>query len=126
MDATGGFALLPILMIAMTVIVFAIVFGVIAVVIVKGLRLRARNDASPVETTRVAVVSKRTSVHGGGGDSLASTSYHVTFELLEGERVELGVSGAEYGQLAEGDRGMLTRQGTRYKGFVRDITGSAL
>ena len=33
--------------------------------------------------------------------------------------MELHVSGFEYGQLAEGDRGQLSFQGTRYLGFVR-------
>ena len=35
------------------------------------------------------------------------------------ERKEFGMSGREYGLLAEGDPGMLTFQGTRYKGFTR-------
>ncbi len=122
MDDSWGFTVLPVII----GLVFLVVFVAIAVAIVKGLMLRARNNASPVETLRAAVVAKRAKVSGGMGDTSSSTSYHVTFELLEGERVELGVSGAEYGLLAEGDRGMLTRQGTRYQGFVRDITGSAL
>ena len=33
--------------------------------------------------------------------------------------MELHVSGSEYGMLAEGDRGFLTFQGTRYLGFER-------
>ncbi len=43
----------------------------------------------------------------------------VTFELEKGERIELGVKGSEYGMLAEGDRGRLSYQGTRYLGFER-------
>lgn len=33
--------------------------------------------------------------------------------------MELGVSGSEYGMLAEGDSGKLTFQGTRYLSFER-------
>jgi hypothetical protein len=49
----------------------------------------------------------------------SSTAYFVTFEEPSGERRELPVSGVEFGQLAEGDRGHLIHQGTRYKGFTR-------
>lgn len=48
-----------------------------------------------------------------------STSYYATFQVESGDRMELHVSGAEYGMLAEGDTGKLTFQGTRYLGFVR-------
>ncbi len=37
----------------------------------------------------------------------------------DGSRKEFGVTGEEYGLLAEGDRGMLQSQGTWYKGFNR-------
>ena len=36
-----------------------------------------------------------------------------------GDRMELHLSGQEYGLLIEGDRGNLTFQGTRYLGFER-------
>ena len=45
------------------------------------------------------------------------TDYFVTFELENGKRLELRVKDREYGMLAEGDRGVLTYQGTRYLGF---------
>ena len=48
-----------------------------------------------------------------------STSYYVTFEVESGDRLELRISGSEYGLLAEGDFGMLTFQGTRYLSFDR-------
>lgn len=52
------------------------------------------------------------------------TRYYVTFEFESGDRLELMVDGSEYGLLAEGDNGMLSFQGTRYLGFVRDRTQS--
>jgi hypothetical protein len=38
--------------------------------------------------------------------------------------MELYVAGHEFGMLIEGDRGMLTFQGTRYLGFERKIAPS--
>ena len=49
----------------------------------------------------------------------ASTTYYVTFQVESGDRMEFHVSGQEYGLLAEGDRGKVTFQGTRYLGFAR-------
>lgn len=77
------------------------------------------NDQQPVLSTSAQIVSKRLSVSGGGNDLPASTFYFVTFEVLEGERHELPVSGTEYGLLVEGDQGILVSQGTRYMGFER-------
>jgi hypothetical protein len=64
------------------------------------------------------VVTKRTSVHGGG-ETNAHNSYFVTFEFDSGDRLELQVKGQEYGQLVEGDNGELQFQGTRYLGYTR-------
>ena len=44
---------------------------------------------------------------------------HNTFQVESGDRMELPVSGREYGMLAEGDIGKLTFQGTRYLSFER-------
>ena len=107
-------------------VIGALVVGFIIVGIVHALIRWSRNNAAPVETLRAVVITKRTNVHGGSGDSSSSTSYFATFELPTAERLELAMSGEHYGQLAEGDNGMLTRQGTRYQGFARDITGRAL
>ena len=75
------------------------------------------------------VVTKRTQVtqqqHANAGDptgahgfsTTTSTSYYVTFQVESGDRMELPVSGREYGMLAEGDIGKLTFQGTRYLSF---------
>ena len=51
--------------------------------------------------------------------STTSTSYYATFQVESGDRMELSMTGTEYGLLAEGDRGKLTFQGTRYLGFER-------
>lgn len=45
------------------------------------------------------------------------TTHYVTFRLDGGEQVELVVPGQEYGCLREGERGLLTFQGTKYLEF---------
>lgn len=99
---------------------FAVVIAIFIVAAARGTMQWSRNNASPVETIPATVTGKRTSVSGGQGDSGASTWYHATFELTDRSRVELQLSAKDYAQLAEGDRGQLTRQGTRFKGFQRD------
>ena len=72
-------------------------------------------------TVDATVVSKRqhTSHHHHNNHMSHSTSYYVTFQVESGDRMELHMSGMEYGMLAEGDYGKLTFQGTRYLEFVR-------
>ena len=87
--------------------------------VVSGVRQWSQNNASPRLTVEAEVVTKRTSVHGGGENTHASTRHYATFQVASGDRLELPVSGPEYGMLAEGDYGRLTFQGTRYLGFER-------
>ena len=47
-------------------------------------------------------------------------TYYVTFQVESGDRMELTVSGSDYGMLVEGDIGKLSFQGTRYLGFQRN------
>lgn len=47
------------------------------------------------------------------------TTYYVTFQVESGDRMELRMTGRDYGMLFEGDRGTLHFQGTRYLGFDR-------
>jgi hypothetical protein len=49
----------------------------------------------------------------------SSTTYYVTFEVESGDRMELKMTGEQFGLIAEGDKGRLTFQGTRYLGFDR-------
>ncbi|MGV2884038.1 DUF2500 domain-containing protein [Paenibacillus taichungensis] len=101
--------------------VFLIIAGVIVYAIISGVRTWSSNNASALLTLHSTIVAKRTRVSGGSGDSRASTYYYITFELDNGERVELNVGGSDYGMLVEHDRGMLTYQGTRFKHFERDV-----
>ncbi|MGE7622292.1 DUF2500 domain-containing protein [Viridibacillus sp. NPDC096237] len=101
-------------------IIFIIVFLGIIFTIVKGISQWSKNNASPILTVPAEVVTKRSKTSGGSGDTSPSTRYYTTFEVQSGDRIELPVSGSEYGMLVEGDFGLLTFQGTRYKGFERN------
>lgn len=103
-------------------IVFFLVLGVIIAVIVKSLITWHKNNNSPRLIVNAEIVTKRMSVsHNMHGNEahVSHTGYYVTFQVESGDRMELSVSGQEYGMLAEGDRGRLTFQGTRYLGFER-------
>ena len=89
--------------------------------IIKGISQFIQNENSPVLTVRATIVDMRrkTHHHHHNHGHHHSHSYHVTFELETGERMELRVLWMDYRELDIGDRGMLTYQGTRYKGFAR-------
>jgi len=111
----------------MFTLVFVLVIGMFIVIAVKGISQWNKNNHSPRLTVPATVVAKRTNVshhhhnHGGAGmhHTTHSTTYYVTFQVDSGDRMELHVAGHEFGMLIEGDRGMLTFQGTRYLGFTR-------
>ncbi|MDO5423537.1 MAG: DUF2500 domain-containing protein [Eubacteriales bacterium] len=112
-------------------LVFLMIAGIIVANLVRSVGEWNRNNHSPRLTVDACVVAKRTNVthhqHANGGDAsgahgfhtTTSTSYYVTFQVESGDRMELSVRGSEYGMLAEGDRGKLTFQGTRYLSFER-------
>ena len=111
---------------AMFTIVFLLIIGTFIFTAVKGIGQWNKNNNSPKLTVPVTVVSKRTDVthhHHGGTNAHhhhhTSTTYYITFQVESGDRVEFYVDGYEYGMLVEGDKGMLSFQGTRYLGFER-------
>jgi len=101
-------------------VIFVLVFGIIIVTMVRGVGEWNKNNQSPKLTVPVTVVAKRSDVHRGIETMHTFTSYYVTFQVESGDRMEFEVSDMEYGMLAEGDRGMLTFQGTRYLSFQRN------
>lgn len=112
-------------------LLFLAVFILIASIIVKNVAQWSKNNNSPRLTVACVIVDKRTetTMHqtpvagdaGGahGYHTTTDTAHFVTFQVESGDRIEFSVSGSEYGQLAEGDQGKLTFQGTRYLGFER-------
>lgn len=123
-DGFGGFGTTFSIMSVFGCIVFILVIGVFIYVFATGISTWNKNNHSPRLTVGATIVAKRTNVthhHSGGADNIgsSSTTYYVTFQVESGDRMELHVSGQEYGMLAEGDFGRLTFQGTRYLGFER-------
>lgn len=109
-------------------IVFIVVIGTFIFAIFSGIKQWRKNEQSPRLSVPAIVKTKRTNVsrsthHNDNSHHThsTSTSYYATFEFESGDRLELQISGTEYGQLAEEDYGVLTFQGTRYLGFKRDI-----
>ncbi len=114
----------------MFILAFVLVIGMFLVFAVKGIAQWNQNNHSPRLTVPAVIVAKRTNVtrhhHSGAGGHHhhhTSTSYYVTFQFGGGDRMELLVSGSEYGMLVEGDQGDLSFQGTRYLGFERKQGG---
>lgn len=107
-------------------VVFLFILGTILVSAIRGIGQWNKNNHSPRLIVEAVVVSKRADVsmhhHTHRNDTMrntTTTSYYVTFQVESGDRMELELEGMEFGLLAEGDRGRLTFQGTRYLGFER-------
>ena len=113
----GGFEIMFFLIFGLAVAMFMVMF-------VKGIGQWHKNNNSPRLTVEAVVAAKRTDIshHHDANTHVDhhTTWYYVTFEVQSGDRMEFGVSGSEYGLLAEGDYGKLTFQGTRYLGFERE------
>ena len=113
--------------------VILVALGILVAVIVKGIGQWNKNNHSPCLTVEAKIVAKRQNTthhnHPNAGDvtgahgyhTTSSTSYYVTFQVESGDRMEMAVSGLEYGMIAEGDEGKLTFQGTRYLSFDRKL-----
>ncbi|MBP2239468.1 hypothetical protein J2Z40_000021 [Cytobacillus eiseniae] len=105
--------------------IFVFVFAMIIFTVIKGIKQWSYNNKQPVLDVNAKFITKRTQVNRNAHQDNnhvhhhSSTTYYATFEVDSGDRMEFIVSGNEYGQLAEGDFGKLTFQGTRYLGFER-------
>ena len=109
-------------------LMFGLIFGLIVAGGIRSFRTWNRNNHSPRLTVAAQVINKRTQVghhhHRGTSDHYHShsyTNYFVTFEVDSGDRMELEVPGQESGLMVEGDKGLLTFQGTRFLGFERKV-----
>ncbi len=110
-----------------------IIVAVFIIILVKGIKVYKSNNKAPRLTVDAYVSGKRADVsstrHFNAGDisgahgsyTTDNTTYHVTFQVESGDRLEFTVSGSEYGSLMQGDQGRLTFQGTRYLGFERQL-----
>lgn len=100
---------------------FVFILGIFIVTIVRDIGQWSKNNSSPRLTVPATVVTKRMNVSHRHHEHHThhSTDYYVTFQVDSGDRMELHMTGQEYGMLVEGDKGDLTFQGTRYLGFER-------
>lgn len=81
-----------------------------------------KNNNSPKLSVPATVVAKRTRHHHSaraGRTYSRATYYYATFEFDSGDRLELHIPSDEIGLIIEGDRGILTFQGTRFINFDR-------
>ena len=127
MMMTNGFGMGGSVFMALFILVFLAILGTFLVMLLRGISQWSRDNRSPRLTVGALVTAKRTNVShhrhsgaGGVGHTTRSTTYYATFEVESGDRMELQLSGQDYGLLAEGDRGYLTFQGSRYLGFERE------
>lgn len=109
------------LQLAPLLILMVVVLAVVIIVVVSKSSSRKQQTAQnpqPVQPQQQAlrgeakVITKR--IHGG-------VSYFVGFELTDGSRVELSVTGEQYGLIVEGDKGAATWQGNRLLKFERGV-----
>lgn len=119
---------MPLFMMLMSVLVFGTIIGVIVWAISKHNKQESQNANSPRITVEAVVIAKRTHVssrrrahsHSHMHASYrTSTTYYITFQLINGSRTEMKVTDQDYGYIVEGDRGNLTFQGTWFLGFQR-------
>jgi len=110
----NGFGMFGILFTLM----FLLVFGMFIFIFVKNIAEWSKNNNSPRLSVPAHVVAKRS--HTSHHNNHHSHSYYATFQFESGDRLELHLSGSEFGLLAEGDSGILTFQGTRYIEFQRN------
>lgn len=127
MMMTNGFGMGGSVFMALFILVFLAILGTFLAMLLWGISQWSRDNRSPRLTVGALVTAKRTNVShhrhsgaGGVGHTTRSTTYYATFEVESGDRMELQLSGQDYGLLAEGDRGYLTFQGSRYLGFERE------
>ncbi len=75
----------------------------------------AQDKQKPVIPVRAKIVAKRTDVWGDH----SHTTYYATFELDNGERMELTVPDHHIGYMVEGDQGTLSFQGQLFVSFEK-------
>lgn len=91
--------------------IFAVILGLITK---QGLSY-AKDRQKPVIPVRAKILAKRTHVWGDN----SSTNYFATFELENGERMEMQVPDNRIGYMVEGDQGTLSFQGNLFVSFEK-------
>lgn len=110
-------------MFGMFYVAFFLVIAMFIFVFARLISEWVKNNKAPRLSVDAKIVDKRSATHynHSNGHHHHSHSYHVTFEVQSGDRVELMVPWNEFGLLVVGDEGVLSFQGTRFLGFERKI-----
>lgn len=105
----------------------AIAVVIIIFIIDKGKKISRWSDSLHEEqkTVTATLIEKEeiTSAHSNGlrrnpgSIPFSSTTYRLTFETLDGEKLTFNVEGFNYGGVKEGETGRLTYQGIYYLSF---------
>lgn len=97
------------------VLFFILFFAVLA----KNIAQWFKNENAPRLTVPAKIVDmqRKTHHHHSSGHHHHTHSYHVTFEVESGDRMELRVTRVQYDTLYIGAQGRVSFQGTRYLGF---------
>lgn len=105
-------------------LIFIIFIGLFIYAVVSNIAQWSKNNNSPVLTVPTVIVEKRKKRHHhrNGNHTHTSTSYYISFRVDSGDVMELKVKRSDYHQMDEGMRGDVTFQGTRYLGFVENVS----
>lgn len=76
-------------------------------------------SSQPIDSREAVVKGKRTDVTQQ--EDGVKTTYYITFQRVDGVRIELEVPGEDYGLTAEGDEGILVMRGSEYFVFRRMV-----
>lgn len=103
-------------------LVFLLALGSFVFAIARSFQQWRYINSHPPLTTLAVVLRKRQRDSRHTQENPAQTSdaaYYTTFQLANGERMELRLRDLQFGMLAEGDAGTLTMQGNRFISFER-------
>ncbi len=82
--------------------------------------IEEKQGEKPIYNMEAVVKGKRTLVEPDAENAaVPKTTYFLTFQKRDGNRVELRVPGDDYGLAAEGDEGILVWQGEEFIVFKR-------
>lgn len=84
------------------------------------MRQASRVTNSPERSAEATVLGKRIELPAIEGGRTGQRHF-ATFQLASGERIELELTGHQFGLLAEADQGTLRWKGPRYLDFDREI-----
>ena len=106
----------------------ALIVGVILFALLRGLYIWNKNNHSPRVTEEAEVYTKRQdfstfmnrdrNIHFGSYRSIY-VRYFVVFQTKNSGAVKLKVSSDDFDMLREGEKGLLSFQGTRFLGFEK-------